>query len=116
VKTGYFPRRGDIVWLSFSPQVGHEQAGHRPGVVVSPGSYNRLTGLALICPVSSKSKGYSFETPLPAASPVQGVVLSDHVRNMDWRSRKARKGGRVPAPVLMDILRKLATLLDQDAA
>ena len=110
------PDRGDLVWLEFAPHAGHEQAGRRPGVVLSPETYNRLTGLALICPVTSKIKGFGFESRLPEGSSVQGVVLSDHVRSMDWRTRKLRKEGRVSDGVIRDIFQKLGTLLDMEAA
>ena len=73
----YIPDRGDIVWIDFSPQAGHEQAGRRPALVVSPGAYNKKVGLAILCPITSQVKGYPFEVILPAGLPIQGVVLSD---------------------------------------
>lgn len=76
----YVPSRGDVVWLSFSPQAGHEQAGRRPALVVSPASYNRKVGLALLCPITSQVKGYPFEVSLPAGLEVSGVVLSDQIK------------------------------------
>lgn len=73
----YVPERGDVVWLTFDPQAGHEQAGRRPAVVISPGGYNRRVGLAIFCPVTSQTKGYPFEVQLPPGLEVEGVVLSD---------------------------------------
>lgn len=88
--TGPFvPERGDIVWLSVDPQAGHEQAGRRPAAVVSPASYNRLLGLALFCPITSRQKGYLWEIALPEGLPVSGFILSDQVRSLDWRARRA---------------------------
>ena len=85
----YVPDRGDIVWVRFTPQAGHEQAGHRPAVVISPAAYNRLLGLALVCPITSRAKGYPFEVALPAGTAVTGVVLADQVKSLDWRERRA---------------------------
>lgn len=83
------PERGDIVWMPFDPQRGHEQAGRRPALVLSPGAYNQVAGLLLCCPITSKSKGWRFEVALPAGGKVQGVVLSDQVKSFDWRERGA---------------------------
>ena len=77
----YTPDRGDVVWINFSPQAGHEQAGRRPAVVLSSRSYNKPSGLALVCPVTNRAKGYPFEVPMPENSPVTGVVLVDQIRN-----------------------------------
>ena len=106
------PERGDLVWLSFDPQAGREQAGRRPALVLSPGRYNRASGLALVCPITSRAKGYPFEVPLPQASAVQGVVLVDHLRSVDWRARNAELAGSVPPTILQDIAMRLAPLLD----
>jgi len=107
----YIPDRGDLVWISFNPQAGHEQAGHRPGVVLSPKKYNSRAGLALICPITSQAKGYPYEVSLPRELPVHGVVLADQVRSLDWRARSARKAGTLPSEVFDDILAKVRTLL-----
>ena len=88
----YVPEAGDIVWLHFTPQAGHEQAGHRPALVLSPAAYNR-TGLMLCCPMTTKIKGYPFEVPIADDPP--SVVLSDQVKSLDWRARSARRKGRV---------------------
>src|SRR5436190_22112077 len=86
---GYVPRRGDLVWLSFDPQAGHEQAGRRPAFVLSPDTYNRKTGLFLACPITSKVKGYPFEVALPSGLVVSGVILADQIKSLDWKARKA---------------------------
>ena len=112
----YVPERGDIAWLQFDPQAGHEQAGTRPALVVSPASYNRRVGLALFCPVSSKVKGYPFEVVLPQGLKVQGAILSDQLKSLDWRVRRARYGCTVPAEVLDEAVGKLLTLVDPEGA
>lgn len=111
---GYVPDRGDAVWLSFDPQAGREQAGRRPALVLSPAAYNAKTSLALVCPITSKTKGYPFESPLPAGLPLQGVALSDHVRSLDWRVRQAEFICSVPDSLLDDVLAKVAALLGND--
>ena len=85
----YIPDCGDVIWLNFDPQAGHEQAGHRPALVLSPKAYNARTGLCLVVPITSQGKGYPFELPLPAACQTTGVVLCDQVRSLDWNARKA---------------------------
>jgi mRNA interferase MazF len=108
----YFPKRGDIVWLSFTPQAGHEQAGHRPALVLSPASYNKKVGLALFCPITSQVKGYPFEVKLPEGLEVGGVVLSDQVKSLDWRARGARLCCKVPDGLMEEVLGKLGTLVE----
>ena len=93
--THYVPSQGDVLWLDFSSQAGHEQGGRRPAVVLSAKSYNKLIGLALVCPVTNRSKGYPFEVALPPGLPVQGVVLSDHIKSQDWRARNAEFIGKL---------------------
>ena len=105
------PERGDVVWLTFTPQAGHQQAGRRPALVLSPRSYNGKVGLALVCPVTSQVKGYPFEVALPTGLPVQGVVLADQVKSLDWKARQAEFAARLPADPLAAVLAKLATLL-----
>lgn len=109
--TGYVPHRGDVVWLTFTPQAGHEQAGRRPAVVLSPQAYNRKVGLAILCPITNQVKGYPFEVPLPADIAVSGVILSDQVKSLDWRARDAQFIARLPAGTLAEVLHKLNTLL-----
>ncbi len=112
----YVPARGDLVWLQLDPQVGHEQAGHRPAVVISPSSYNRRVGLAICCPVTSQVKGYPFEVILPRGLGVEGAILSDQIKSLDWRGRRARRIGRLPADVLQETIGKILALVDPDGA
>ena len=112
VDEGHVPARGDIVWLSFTPQAGHEQAGHRPALVLSPKSYNEKTSLALLCPVTSRVKGYPFEVLLPPASRVSGVVLADQIKSLDWRARRARFECRAERQVVGEVLEKVNVLLE----
>ncbi len=112
VGTGeYVPQRGDVVWISLNPQAGHEQAGRRPAVIVSPGSYNVKTGLALLCPITSQVKGYPFEVRLSDVQPVTGAVLSDQVKCLDWRARQAELLCTLPPETIDEVLQKLATLV-----
>ena len=112
----YLPARGDLIWLQFNPQAGHEQAGHRPAVVISPSSYNRRVGLALCCPVTSQVKGYPFEVVLPPGLGVEGAILSDQIKSLDWRVRKARRIGNLPAEVLQETVGKILALVEPDRA
>ena len=107
----YVPERGDLVWLTFSPQSGHEQAGRRPGIVLSPASYNRRAGLALFCPITSRSKGYPFEVAIPEGLKVSGVVLSDQLRSLDWQVRSAEFADGAPAALIEEVIAKACTLL-----
>lgn len=106
----YVPDRGDIVWLQFNPQAGHEQAGHRPALVLSPAGYNRLSGLMLCCPMTSHKKGYPFEVVVTEAPDHQSVVLADQVKSLDWKVRKAVKKGTAPSDVVAETLSKLQAL------
>ncbi|MBI4502855.1 MAG: endoribonuclease MazF [Gemmatimonadetes bacterium] len=110
VKHRYVPERGDLVRLAFSSASGHEQAGHRPAVVLSPAAYNGKVGLALFCPITSREKGYPFEVRLPEGLPVQGVILSDQVKSLDWKARRAKPVGQLSKAVIGEVLGKLATL------
>jgi mRNA interferase MazF len=114
VVAAYVPSRGDLIWLQFNPQAGHEQAGHRPALVISPTSYNRRVGLAVCCPVTSQVKGYPFEVLLPEGLGVEGAILSDQIKSLDWRVRKASRIGSVPADVLQETVGKLLALVDPD--
>lgn len=111
----YCPRRGDLVWLSFSPQAGHEQAGHRPALVLSPDSYNRKVGLALFCPVTSQIKDYPFEVAIPQGLKLKsgGAILADQVRSLDWKARKAKYICSLPNDTLTEVMEKLEILLRQ---
>jgi mRNA interferase MazF len=108
----YVPERGDVVWITFNPQAGHEQAGRRPAVVVSPRSYNGKVGLGLFCPITSQVKGYPFEVAIPAGLPVKGVVLADQVKSLDWRAREVEFAGRLPVSASAEVVGKLAVLLE----
>lgn len=105
------PDQGDVVWLDHDPQAGHEQAGRRPALVLSPKAYNAATGLMLCCPVTTRVKGYPFEVELIGVKGVTGVVLSDQLRSLDWEARGADRAGRVADDVVADVLAKLKVLL-----
>ncbi len=108
----YIPERGDILWLQFSPQAGHEQAGKRPAVCLSPKIYNEKTNLGLFCPITSKQKGYPFEVSIPPDLPVEGVILSDQIRSLDWKVRNASFITKLPENTLKEILEKIQLLLE----
>jgi len=107
----YIPDRGDIVWINMNPQVGHEQAGRRPAIVLSPFEYNKKVGLALFCPITNQIKGYPFEVGIPNGIKITGVILSDQVKSLDWRVRQVEFLGKIHEPVIADALKKLNTLL-----
>jgi mRNA interferase MazF len=109
----YVPRRGDIVWLSFDPQAGHEQAGRRPAFVVSPEAYNRKTGLFLACPVTSKVKGYPFEVALPENRDVGGVILADQIKSLDWKARRAKFAAATDKDVISEVIALVLPLIDE---
>jgi len=111
VRNQFVPDRGDFIWLSFTPQAGHEQAGRRPALVLSPKEYNKRSGLALVCPVTSQIKEYPFEVLLPSKLKVSGVILSDHVRSVDWRARNAEIIQQAPIQTLNEVLAKIDVLL-----
>lgn len=106
----YCPRRGDVVWITLDPQRGREQAGHRPALVLSPEVYNRRTGLAIMCPVTSQMKGYPFEVEIPAGLKIAGAVLVDHVKNMDWKARGAKLAAVLPETAVREVSAKLKVL------
>jgi mRNA interferase MazF len=110
----FIPHRGDVVWIDMQLQAGHEQSGRRPAIVLSPKSYNGKVGLALLCPITNQIKGYPFEVIIPAGLKVAGVVLSDQVKSLDWKTRKAEFCDKVPEDVVLEILKKLETLLKFD--
>jgi len=110
----YVPQCGDVVWITLNPQAGREEAGRRSAVVVSPQSYNGKVGLAIFCPVTGQIKGYPFEVLIPAGLPVTGAILSDQVKSLDWRARKAELICALPNETITEVLEKLATLLATD--
>lgn len=110
----YVPDAGDLVWIDFDPHAGREQSGRRPAVVLSPAAYNGRSGLALACPVTSHTKGYPFEVALPTGGKIQGVIVSDHLKSIDWRVRRAEKAGRLGNDVLDAVRDRLRVLLSLD--
>jgi len=114
VTSRYIPAQGDIVWLQFNPQAGHEEAGRRPALVISPKEYNRKVRLALFCPVTSQVKGYPFEVLLPSGLAASGAVLSDQVKSLDWRVRKAKRLCTAPEGVVEEVLGKILALVRKE--
>lgn len=106
----YIPSKGDLIWLNFAPQAGHEQAGKRPAIVLSPIEYNKRTNLLIACPVTSRVKGYPFEVPI-SAEKIEGVVLSDQVKNLDWKHRKVSFIEKASEDVLEQVQQKLILLI-----
>jgi mRNA interferase MazF len=109
----YVPQYGNVVRITLNPQAGHEQAGRRPAVVLSPKNYNGKTGLAILCPITNQIKGYPFEVIIPAGLPVAGAILSDQVKSLDWRARNAEFLCTLPAETISEVLQKLTTLVSQ---
>jgi mRNA interferase MazF len=107
---GYVPDAGEVVWLEFDPQAGHEQAGHRPALVISPVGYNRRSGLMVCCPVTTRIKGHPFEVVVRIAG-VDSAVLSDQVKSLDWRARRARKKEVVSDDVMIEVRARIKALL-----
>ncbi len=110
MKARYVPQRGDLIWLDFTPQSGHEQAGRRPALVLSPRAYNSKTLLMLCCPITSRVKGYPFEV-LVDSTTIHGVVLADQIKSVDWATRHADYAGKAPPEVSQEVLDKALTLL-----
>ena len=111
VARNYVPNAGDLVWLTFHPQAGHEQRGRRPALILSPRAYNAKARLAIACPISSHAKGYPFEVILPDHGKVTGVVLADHVKNLDWTARRVKFAATAPIEVLTDVRERFRVLL-----
>jgi len=111
-RIGYVPERGDVVWLDFDPQAGHEHAGRRPAFVLSPQSYNKKTGLMLCCPITTQVKGYPFEVGVEGSGSVRGVILADQVKSLDWQVRRAEKKGKVSKEVLEEVVVKIRAILE----
>lgn len=109
----YVPRRGDVVWITLNPQAGHEQTGRRPALVLSPRSYNGAVGLAIFCPITSQVKGFPFEVLIPKGLRVEGAILSDQVKSLDWGARNAELICPLPEETTSEVLQKLGTLLSQ---
>ena len=102
----------DVIWITLNPQAGHEQAGRRPAVVLSPGDYNDKVGLAILCPITSQIKGYPFKVSIPDSLPVTGVILADQVKRLDWKARNAERMCTLPSHVIAEVLAKLGVLLE----
>lgn len=111
IKRSYCPKRGGIVWLTFTPQSGHEQAGHRSALTLSPVSYNKKVGLAVFCPISTQVKGYPFEVSIPTGLKVSGIILADQIKSLDWQARNAKFCCQIPEATLCEVLGKLNVLL-----
>ena len=107
----YVPERGDIVKINFSPHQGHEQGFERPAIILSPSQYNKVMSLALMCPITTKSKGFKFEVQLFDGMQTVGVVLSDHIKSFDWKARQVRFIEKAPIELVEEVLAKLETLL-----
>jgi len=110
-RRGYVPERGDVVWMMFGPPAGHEQSGRRPAVVMSPSIYNGKTGMALCCPITSHVKRYPFEVLVPAGLKISGAILADHIRNIDWKTRRAEYLCKLPGKALEEVGNKILSLL-----
>ena len=111
VKHGYAPAQGDIVWLDFNPQQGHEETGRRPALVISHQEYNERVGLALFCPITSKVKGYPFEVEVKDTR-VNGVILSDQVKSLDWKARRIEFIEKIGSDIFAEVKSKLLLLID----
>jgi mRNA interferase MazF len=109
----YVPDAGDLIWLNFTPQAGHEQAGKRPALVVSSKQYNGIVGLAIICPITKQIKGFPFEVQLSEKGKVKGVVLSDQIKNIDWKARKAEYVEKINKNIFNEVIQKALTLIKE---
>jgi len=107
----YVPEQGDFVWINMNPQLGHEQAGRRPVIILSPVAYNKKVALAILCPITKQIKGYPFEVIIPTGLGVNGVILSDQVKSFDWKARNTVFIGKAPETTTLEVLKKLNTLL-----
>jgi mRNA interferase MazF len=112
-RKNYIPDQGDFIWIEFKPQAGHEQAGVRPALVISPASYNGAVGLALMCPITSKVKGYPFEVLLSSGKKfkLNGAVLSDQIKNLDWRIRKAKFIAKASPEIMKEVIEKIHAII-----
>jgi mRNA interferase MazF len=109
--TKYIPDSGDVVWISFDPQAGHEQSGRRPALVLSPAIYNLKVGLTILCPITSQVKGYPFEVIIPAGAKIAGAILSDQVKSLDWKIRKAEFSFKLSSGAYNEVIQKLNALI-----
>ena len=111
VRRSYVPDVGDLVWITFDPQAGHEQSGRRPALVLSPREYNGKSRLALLCPITQNAKGYPFEVSLPVGGSIAGVILADHIKNLDWKAGKLIFESKAPPNVVTELRERLRPLL-----
>ena len=111
MRNPYCPERGDVVWLSFEPHAGREQAGHRPALAISPAAYNQKVGLAIFCPLTTQVKGYPFEVAIPPGQKASGAILTDQVKSLDWQARGAKFFSRLPDSVISEVQQKLEALI-----
>ena len=109
----YIPDSGDVIWITFNPQAGHEQAGRRPALVLSPAAYNGKVGLAILCPITSQIKGYPFEVVIPNGLEISGTILSDQVKSLDWKARRAEFDCKLPSSSYNEVVQKLNALIRQ---
>jgi mRNA interferase MazF len=116
MSANYFPERGEIIWIDFDPQLGHEQAGHRPAFVISPGIYNSKVGLVLLAPVTSQAKGYPFEVAIPKGHKASGVILCDQIKSFDWNARNAKFCCTLPQETVLEVFNKIRALILHDLA
>jgi mRNA interferase MazF len=107
----YKPERGDIVWIALNPQSGHEQAGRRPVIVLSPQKYNLKSGLIICCPITAQEKNYPFEVKIPSGLPISGVILADQVKNLDWQAREAQFVCKIHHSIIEQVIEKISLLL-----
>lgn len=107
----YVPEAGDLVWLTFDPQLGREQRGRRPAVILSPRIYNGRSDLAIVCPITSRVKGRMFEVPVPPGSRIEGAVLVNHLKSLDWKERRAKFAGKLDEDTLHEIRERIRPLL-----
>jgi mRNA interferase MazF len=108
------PAAGDLVWVDLNPTLGHEQAGHRPAIVLTPRSYNEPSGLCILCPITSRARGYPFEVAIPHGNPISGVVLADQPRSVSWEKRHVKIAGMASAKLVEEVRERLAVLLQID--
>ncbi len=108
----YIPNRGDVVWINLDQQAGHEQAGFRPVLVLSPAAYNSRVGLMICCPITKQAKGYPFEVLIQKNPKVSGIILADQAKSLDWKARGAKKKGQVSDPELTETINKLKAIID----
>jgi mRNA interferase MazF len=107
----YYPDRGDVVWLNYDPQLGHEQAGKRPALVISPIDYNKKVGLALFYPITSQLKGYPFEVKIKLTK-IDGVILADQIKSLDWKARKIQFIEKASEELLEEAQERLNWILE----